>query len=158
MNSLRKTMLTLSLLAAVPAMEAKWIPDWVSNFATTAKEAVVSRTPSKERVSKFATNSLECVSKNKGKSTAIGLGAAALIGGSVVLAKRYPEKAKAVFNSPKVAANASKDFVKAAYGRFNNLTRTKKAGVVLGGAAVIAGLSYLTYRYLTNNASRPATV
>lgn len=143
MNSLRKIILALSLLAAVPATEAAWYcPEWLTNFASAAKEAVVSRTP--ERVSKFATDSVDTVKARPKTSAAIGLGTVAVLGGAGYLAKKYPEKAKAVVNAPK-------DLVKSAYAKFANLPRTKKAAVVVGGTVLAVGASYLLYKYLTRD-------
>lgn len=133
MNSLRKTLLALSLLAAVSAttVEAAWYyPEWLSNFVSARAE----------QATKLASGSATYVNEHRAATAAAVVGTAAVAGGVAYLAKKYPAKAKAVVNAPR-------DLAKAAYGRFNKLSGKKKAAVGICTAVVVGGLTYLAYNY-----------
>jgi len=140
MNSLRKTVLALTLLV-VPAAQAWEWPAWVTNTAT----AVASKMPSREHVSKFATDSVKVVSDNPKTSAGIAVGTAAVVGGLI-----YAARTQKACELTGKTVKASTDLAKSAYNRFANLSKTQKAGLIAGtGLAVVA--SIFAYKYFTSN-------
>lgn len=155
MNSLRKTFLALSLIAVFPAT-VQAVPSWsdckntISEWFTAAKDAVVARTPSKDEVSQFASRAKQYAQANPRKTAAATLATVGGLAAAGFFAKKYKvgQKVANVAGMPKRA-------LKAGYAKFAGLPKTRKAGVVLGGAVAVVGAAYLAKtlwaKYHANN-------
>lgn len=135
MNFLPKAFLALSLIAVVPAMEA--FPSFASmkgkagEWLTSFSGFVSSKNASRKQVSSFVRNRPKT-------SAAIAVGTIAGLAGAGYLAKKHNVHGKIAS-----AVGAPKRLAKSAYDRFAKSSKSKKAGVVIGGIVVAAGAAYL---------------
>jgi len=160
MNSLRKTFLALSLIAVFPAtvQAYSWsdVKTMVSGLAQNAATYAVV----------YGGEALDAAKANPKTAAAIAVGTAGVLGGAGFLAKKYIKRAKPapvvegqdaakpvsapsrkiadlVKSSGKKGLNASQNLMRVIRARFANLSRNKKAGVVIGGTVVLAGAAWL---------------